>query len=134
MKTIRIFFSILLMFFLSCSSTQSGSENTSVPKTSGINTSDDTLIKIYGLIKTDKDNVYIASNWKSKSMVTYTVIGEKKTELALRKDKYALVSGILTKKQIWSGTLEVKRIISIDDSPDPKKENISGFINRRPGR
>jgi indole-3-glycerol phosphate synthase len=133
---LKLFFIITQIFTLSCYSTQSYDNSTEKEKPAVVLTTAGQVsetIKIYGLIKTESDNVYIIANRKSKSMVTYAVTGLKKSELAKNTGKYASVSGVLTDKKTWSGTIEVKQINSIDDSPDLRKEKILKFIKKKPG-
>ncbi len=135
MKMIKIVLIVFMMFNICCSSTQSSVRGNSDIKPAVVKTTADITeekISIYGLIKEDSGNVYIVTNWTSKSMVTYTVTGTKKSELAKNVGKYASASGILTQKQTWSGTIEVKNINSIDKTPDSKKEKTANFKNFKP--
>jgi len=137
MKLIKILFIVATFFILSCYSTQNSGNTSDAKKTAVVNTTagaSEEKVSIYGLIKADKENVFIVTNWRSKSMVTYAVSGFKKAELAKGAGKYASVSGVLTNKQTWSGMIDVKEIISIDDSPDPKKEKRLHFMNKNSGR
>lgn len=137
MKLIKIFFMLSIIATVSCSSTENNGKNTMSENPAVVNSTAGTVeetISIYGLIKAESGNVYIVTNWRSRSMVTYTVTGEKKSELEKNKGKYASVSGILTKKQTWSGTIEVRSISSIEPSPDPQKEKASNFIKGKKGK
>jgi len=134
MKVIKIIFFISIFIGISCNSIHDknyntlDTENPAVKsKTAGIT---EETVTIYGLIKVDSGNVYIVTNWKSRSMVTYTVTGEKKPELEANTGKYACVTGILSGKQTWSGTIDVKTITSIDTSPDPQKERLYNSMKK----
>jgi len=137
MKIIRIITVITAMFLISCSSTQSSDKTSTEEKSPVVKTAADLTeetVSIYGLIKTDGGNVFVVTNWRSKSMVTYTVTGDKKTELAKNSGKYASVSGVITDKKTWSGTIEVRTINSIDIKPDPQKERVFNFTGRKKGK
>lgn len=123
MKSYKIFF-LLLLFGAGCYSTDNSVKSTGVDNTAAVRTAAVTAeeaIIIYGLVKVEGDRVYIVTNWRSRSMVTYTVSGIKRPELAAANGKYASVSGILTEKKTWSGTIDVRGINSVDDTPDPAK-------------
>lgn len=133
MKALNNFFIFLIVLLVSCYSTQSSDKNSGKEKSAAAIAAADPVsetINIYGLIKTESENVYIVTNWKSRSMVTYTVTGPEKSGLAKNSGKYASVNGILTDKKTWSGTINIQKINSIDDSPDPRKEKIFRFIKK----
>lgn len=136
MKIINIII-VSLMLITSCSSAHNGEKTFSAEKSAVDKTAADSVEEnesIYGLIKTDGNNVFIVINWRSKSMVTYTVTGDKKAELAKNSGKYASISGVITDKKTWSGSIEVQTINSIDIKPDPQKEKIINFTNRKKGK
>lgn len=137
MKLIKIYFMVSVIFIISCYSTQSSDKTYNTEKSAVADSTAGTALEtitVYGLIKADSENVFIVTNWKSRSMVTYTVTGIKKSELAENSGKYTSVSGVLIKKQTRSGTLEVKNINSIDESPDPRKEKVFNFMKKKPGK
>lgn len=124
----------VVVFLLSCSSAQDNNDISRIDSSSAANAADSSSaesIQVYGLIKVDSGKIFIIADWKSRSMITYTIVGSKAAELADNNGGYALVRGVLTKKQRWSGTIEVESIISIDESPDPRKEKTAGFIKNK---
>ncbi len=125
MDKIKILIIISAIFLISCSSVKSIDNTSQADKTAVVNTTaatNEETIKIYGQIKVESENVYIITNWKSKSMVTYKIIGRKKFELAKNNGKYVFVNAVLIHRETWSGTIDVTSINSIDEIPDTEKE------------
>lgn len=134
MKINRFILILTVILSTACYSTQSSDKKSAEEKSPVVKTAADLTeetVTIYGLIKTDGGNVFVVTNWKSKSMVTYTVTGDKKTELAENSGKYTSVSGVISDKKTWSATIDVRTINSIDIKPDPQKEKILNFTNRK---
>ncbi|HOP65241.1 MAG TPA: hypothetical protein PK358_17175 [Spirochaetota bacterium] len=120
MKLLKIIFILVISLAASCQQVKSDVSadtfsDTDAAKT--VSVSKGNTIKIYGLIKAERTNVYIITNWQSRSKVTYTITGPKKDEIAANAGKYISVLGTLTENKRWSGTIEVTRIISIDKKP-----------------
>ncbi|AEA34608.1 hypothetical protein [Hippea maritima] len=68
--------------------------------------------KIVGLVEVSKNDVYITTNYTSRSRVSYKASGNLKDELKKLKGKVVEVKGI--RKRIgWSGEIEVEKIIKI---------------------
>ena len=134
MKLIKIIFIFSIITSISCSSTRSSDKIANAKNPVVVNPtagSAEKPISIYGLIKAEGGNVYVVTNWNSRSMVSYKVTGEKKTELEASRGKYASVSGILTEKKTWSGTIDVRKVVLIDENPNPQMERMNNLFRNK---
>ncbi len=99
-----LIFVVVLVFACGCNAkTGRHTLNKSVLKSYG---------KLIGLVEVNGDNVYIVSNYTSRSRVSYCVEGRLKDDVAKLEGKIIEVKGE-TQRIGWSGTVKVEKIVRI---------------------
>ncbi len=68
---------------------------------------------VTGKVLVSKNFVYIQKNWKSRSMVSYGVIGPFKSKLKKYNGKIVTVKGEATMKNPWSWIIKVTDIVKV---------------------
>jgi len=73
---------------------------------------------LVGLVEAFSDQeVYITTNWTSRSRASYRVTGSMKNQMAQLKGHVVKVEGKITRTNPWSGSIEVERVLTIKGSP-----------------
>ena len=107
-----LIFVVVLVFACGCNAkTGRHTLNKSVLKSYG---------KLIGLVEVNGDNVYIVSNYTSRSRVSYCVEGRLKDDVAKLEGKIIEVKGE-TQRIGWSGTIKVEKIVRIIKDIKKKK-------------
>ncbi len=76
---------------------------------------------LVGLVEVSaQGDVYVTTNWRSRSRASYRVTGALKEEVAQHKGQVVKVEGLITKKSPWSGTIEVEKVLEVEKAPEEK--------------
>ena len=78
-------------------------------------TSDKTQVfqgTLVGIVEVSpQGEVYVTTNWRSRSRASYRVTGDLKDQVAQYKGQVTTVEGTITRTSPWSGTIEVEKIL-----------------------
>jgi len=76
---------------------------------------------LVGLVEVSStSDVYITTNWWSRSRASYRVAGALTEEVAQHKGEVIRVEGLITKTSPWSGTIEVEKILEVVGPPQKR--------------